>query len=227
MLILSKQAKQSIKKTFFISVILGIAFVGGILPTNIVDAADTRIFIDPGHGGSDIGASANGLQEKNVALDIALKTRDILNEQYSGHTLKLSRTEDVTKSLDERTDEANDWGTTFFISIHLNSLPSTRWRGAQTFFYPRFPENIQLARAIQDEIIINMKNTERQALQLNTIYLLKYAKVPGALVEIGFLSNEAERELLKQRTYQQQIAASIYKGILHYLENPPDMEDET
>src|SRR5699024_12680369 len=82
-------------------------------------AADVRIFIDPGHGGSDPGASANGLQEKDVTLDIALKTRDILNEQYSGHTVKLYRTEDITKSLNERTNEANNWGAQFFVSIHI------------------------------------------------------------------------------------------------------------
>lgn len=219
---------QKIKQTLFM--------------TEQLPLAGQVIVLDPGHGGPDGGAVGKDREkttEKVITLEVAKMTRQYLEQ--AGALVYLTRETDIdladefTKGIANRKSQdirrrlqfIHDKEADFFISIHLNSLPSTRWRGAQTFFYPRFPENIQLARAIQDEIIINMKNTERQALQLNTIYLLKYAKVPGALVEIGFLSNEAERELLKQRTYQQQIAASIYKGILHYLENPPDMEDET
>ncbi|HZW67204.1 MAG TPA: N-acetylmuramoyl-L-alanine amidase CwlD [Pseudogracilibacillus sp.] len=213
-----------------------------LFTTEQLPLAGQVIVLDPGHGGPDGGAVAKDKEkttEKVISLEVAKMTRQYLEQ--AGAIVYLTRETDVdladefTKGIANRKSEdirrrlqfIHDKEADFFISIHLNSLPSARWRGAQTFFYPRFPENIQLARTIQDELVENMENTERQALQLNTIYLLKYAKVPGALVEIGFLSNEAERELLKQRSYQQQIAASIYKGVLRYLESPPDMEEET
>src|SRR5699024_3891027 len=114
------------KSAVFVFLILSIFLIGGVTPIHSVDAAaDVRIFIDPGHGGSDPMASAKGLQEKDITLDIAIKTRDILNEQYSGHTVKLSRTEDITKSLNERTNEATNWGANFFVSIHINSNQAT------------------------------------------------------------------------------------------------------
>ena len=55
-----------------------------------------KIYLDPGHGGTDPGAQGNGLQEKNVTLAIALKVRDILNRDYEGHTIRMSRSSDAT-----------------------------------------------------------------------------------------------------------------------------------
>lgn len=212
-----------------------------LFTTEQLPLAGQVIVLDPGHGGLDGGAVANDSEattEKVINLEVAKMTRQYLEQAgavvYLTRETDLDLADEFTKGIANRKSQdirrrlqfIHDNEADFFISIHLNSLPSERWRGAQTFFYPRFPKNIQLATAIQDEIILNMENTKRQPLQLNTIYLLKYAKVPGALVEIGFLSNQEERELLKQRTYQQQIAASIYKGILRYVENPPATEGE-
>ncbi|MDY0394949.1 N-acetylmuramoyl-L-alanine amidase [Virgibacillus halophilus] len=106
--------KQSRFQKLCIYAILLLSVVVGCLIPTTAEAAAVRIFIDPGHGGSDPGASANGLKEKDVTLDIALKTRDILNNSYSGHTIKLSRTSDVTTSLAARTNMANNWGANFF-----------------------------------------------------------------------------------------------------------------
>lgn len=200
------------------------------------------IVIDPGHGGKDggaVGRDPEKTQEKEITLQVAKLIRDyaeqggaivyltretdtdLADEQLRGFSSRKSQ--DIRRRLQFIHDKEAD----FFISIHLNALPSSKWRGAQTFFYPRFPENKQLATAIQDEIIYNMENTNRVPLQLNSIYLLKYAKVPGALVEIGFLSNEEERELLKQSNYQKQMAASIYKGILRFVEETQTEENES
>src|SRR5690625_5663937 len=79
---------------------------------------------------------------------------------------------------------------------------------------------------IQEEVIRNLENTKRSALAMNGIYLLKYAEVPGALVEIGFLSNEVEREQLKTDAYQRKMAASIYEGILRYITEEPKERNE-
>src|SRR5690625_4542483 len=186
------------------------------------------IVLDPGHGGRDGGAkSSDNTSEKDIALHVAKLTRDYL--QQAGALVYLTREvdkdlagEDVTgsrKSADirNRLKFIHEKEADFFITIHLNALSSTRWSGAQTFFYPKFPENKHLATKIQDEIIRNLENTNRVPLQMNQIYLLKHAEVPGALVEFGFLSNEEELKLLKDRSYQDHMAASIYQGMIRYV----------
>src|SRR5690606_30803518 len=187
------------------------------------------IVIDPGHGGKDGGAMGNDPErtaEKEITLEVAKLVRDYAEQ--AGAVVYLTRETDSDladeqlrglsnrKSQDIRRRLAfiHEKNADFFVSIHLNALPSPKWRGAQTFFYPRFKENKHLATLIQEELIRNLENTERKPLQLNHVYLLKYAKVPGALVEIGFISNEEELELLKQPSYQRKVAASIYQGML-------------
>ncbi|MEN2769070.1 N-acetylmuramoyl-L-alanine amidase CwlD (plasmid) [Ornithinibacillus sp. 16A2E] len=197
------------------------------------------IVLDPGHGGPDGGAvGRDDTLEKDIALDVSKKLRDYL--QQSGATVYLTREKDTdlaaedTKGLARRKVEdirkrmefIHSQNADFFITIHLNAIPSTKWSGAQTFYYPKSDEGKHLAKMIQAEIKRNLENTERSALAINSLYLLKHAEIPGALVEIGFLSNEQERELLKQGTYQKQMAGSIYEGILRYVSEEPEEEAE-
>lgn len=187
------------------------------------------IVLDPGHGGPDGGAvGEDNTVEKDIALEVSKQLQRYL--QQAGALVYLTRETDTdlaaedTKGLSRRKSEdirnrlefIETKQADFFLTIHLNALSSERWRGAQTFYYPSLDENRHLARMVQDEIRLNLENTEREALQIDGIYLLKHAETAGALVEIGFLSNVEERELLKQETYQEQMAASIYRGILRY-----------
>ena len=99
----------------------------------------------------------------------------------------------------------------------MNSIPSPKWSGAQTFFYPNHPDNSVLAALIQDEIKRNLENTQRVAAQVNTVYLLKAIEdIPSALVEVGFLSNPGEASRLADANYQKMVSASVYQGILRY-----------
>ena len=79
-----------------------------------------KIFIDPGHGGTDPGAVGNGLLEKDLTLSISLKIRNLLNG-YENTQVKLSRDKDITLSLKERTDMANAWGADYLLSVHINA----------------------------------------------------------------------------------------------------------
>ncbi|API92459.1 N-acetylmuramoyl-L-alanine amidase CwlD [Virgibacillus pantothenticus] len=188
------------------------------------------IVIDPGHGGPDGGAvGKDDTQEKDISLEVSKKVQKYL--QQVGAIVYLTRETDKdlaspdVKGLSKRKSEdirnrlafINKKEADFFITLHLNALPSSKWRGAQTFYNPLKDENKHLAEMIQAELIRNLENTNRAALAINNVYLLKHAEVPGALVEIGFLSNAEERELLKDSDYQQKVAASIYKGILRYI----------
>lgn len=196
------------------------------------------VVLDAGHGGPDGGAvSQSGLIEKDLNLAIALQLRDYL--QQSGAVVYLTREADEdlagdgtkgyrkrkAEDLKQRAKFVEDKKADMMISIHMNSIPSTKWSGAQTFYYPNHEGNSALALFIQEEIKRNLENTSRLAAKApNTVYLLQAVKsVPSALVEVGFLSNPGEAAKLADGLYQKQVAASIYKGILRYSsgERPP------
>ncbi|MBP3966692.1 N-acetylmuramoyl-L-alanine amidase CwlD [Paenibacillus lignilyticus] len=188
------------------------------------------IAIDAGHGGVDGGAvSKQGMVEKDLNLAIALQLRDYL--QQAGAIVVMTREGDYdlaeegtskiskrkTQDLVNRAKFVKDKNATMLLSIHMNSIPSPRWSGAQTFFYPNLPENAVLASLIQDEIRRNLANTERVAATVNSVYLLKAMdEVPSALVEVGFLSNPGEAARLADGEYQKKVAASIYQGVLRF-----------
>ncbi|MFE8703883.1 N-acetylmuramoyl-L-alanine amidase CwlD [Cytobacillus sp. FJAT-54145] len=187
------------------------------------------ILLDPGHGGVDGGAGEKDYYEKDIALSISLKLKDYLQQQ--GALVLMTREEDKdladegmkgysrrkVQDLKRRLDIINESEANLFLSIHLNAIPSSKWSGAQTFYAPQMKENGRAAKFIQDELRTNLNNTTRKAKANNTIYLLKYSNKPGALVEVGFLSNPQERANLMQDEYQEKVAASIYNGILRYF----------
>nr|WP_257351207.1 N-acetylmuramoyl-L-alanine amidase CwlD [Pseudalkalibacillus decolorationis] len=187
------------------------------------------IVLDAGHGGLDGGAVGKGdILEKDVALKISVKLRDYL--QQAGALVLMTRETDKdlanedtkrlrnrkTEDLKKRAEIINTSGGDLFISIHLNAIPSPKWYGAQVFYNPAMEDNEKVAKFIQSEIRRNLENTTREAKPISNVYMVKTAEIPGALVEVGFLSNPNERELLKSELYQNKIAASIYQGILRY-----------
>ncbi|WML42617.1 N-acetylmuramoyl-L-alanine amidase CwlD [Neobacillus sp. PS3-40] len=193
------------------------------------------ILLDPGHGGPDGGAGDKKTQEKEIALNVSLKVRDLLQEQGALVIMTRETDKDLASSdtrgysrrkvedLKTRLKMINDSDTDLFVSIHLNAIPSSRWSGAQTFYAPQHKENERVAKFIQEELRRNLKNTTRKAKPLNRVYILKNAKKPGALVEVGFLSNPTEKANLKKDLYQEKIAASIYKGIIRYFTNEKEL----
>jgi len=187
------------------------------------------IALDAGHGGPDGGAvSKDGIIEKDVNLGITLYLRDYL--QQAGAIVVMTREEDKdladvntegysrrkTEDLLQRVKFITNHKSDMMISIHVNSIPSSQWSGAQTFYDSNHPSNAGLAGLIQSELIQNLQNTNRVAKTVKTIYLLKTLTIPSALVEVGFLSNLEESKLLAQTMYQKKMAASIYQGILRY-----------
>lgn len=189
------------------------------------------IVLDPGHGGVDGGAVGGDVIEKEVTLAIGLMLRDYLQEMgaYVVMTRETDRDladEDLrgysrrkTQDLHNRLEIINAPNTDLFISIHLNAIPSPRWRGAQTFYNPTNKDSRELSLFIQEELRKNLENTDRGIKQLSNIFILKEAKIPGAIVEVGFLSNPSEAQLLQQSDYQNKVAASVYRGILRYFTN--------
>lgn len=197
--------------------------------------AGVKIVIDPGHGGPDGGASSGDVVERDITLNIshALKKRlekkgativmtrskegDALSEHAPKEkflTLRARKLADLKLREQIAVDENPD----VFISVHVNAIPDTKWRGAQVFYHEGgHPDGEHLAKAIQSSFQTNLKNTEREALAISGVYLLKKSPVPSVLVETGFISNEEEKQLLIDPKYQEKVADSILEGIQTFI----------
>lgn len=118
------------------------------LPTRALQLGVRRVVLDAGHGGAQDGtASASGLLEKHVALDLAERARQLLINR--GFEVVLTRTADQTLSLKQRATAANRQRADIFVSIHLNSLPQAGARGVETFYLgpSEHPEHDAVAAA--------------------------------------------------------------------------------
>ncbi|WP_409296480.1 N-acetylmuramoyl-L-alanine amidase CwlD [Peribacillus sp. SCS-26] len=187
------------------------------------------IVIDPGHGGVDAGANKGPVLEKEIALNVSKKIRDYLQEQGALVIMTRETDRDLadkdTKGIRNRKREdlrnrvqlINESEADLYISLHLNAFPSSKWSGAQTFYTLRYEDNERAAKLIQEELKRNLENTSREAKPIGTVYLMKKVKKPGALVEVGFLSNPVERANLQSDIYQEKVAASVYKGISRFF----------
>lgn len=139
-----------------------------------------RIVLDPGHGGSDPGClGVNGLKEKDVALDIALRLKRIL-ETEGKFEVVLTRDRDITLPLEKRTAIANQKNADLFISIHLNASPRKNRTGVETFYLNFSPDpavnelaalenassnkNIREIKFIVEKIMKNTKYDESKEL---------------------------------------------------------------
>lgn len=233
---------SSIKKSMFGAALL--AFMIGIIAYDMPTAKTTNywslplsgkvIAIDAGHGGPDGGAvSREGLIEKDINLAVSLYLRDYL--QQAGAIVVMTREGDYdlaqdgtkgyskrkTEDLKQRVRRIEEKSVDLFVSIHMNSIPSNLWSGAQTFYYPNNEANKALAGFVQEELRATLQNTDRVAKTVNTLYLLKVLKMPAVLVEVGFLSHPQESALLGDDIYQRKVATSIYRGILKYSAEQP------
>lgn len=210
------------KKLFaLVLLILNISIISYVKGENL-DLIGKVIYIDPGHGGIDPGATYKDIYEKDINLSIALKLKKEL--ENNGAIVYLTRYDDIDLSistnnhkksdLNNRVRAINNSNADLFISIHLNSY-GTSWHGVQIFYDDNNSTNEVLA-SIMDKNIKNL-NGNRTYKKKNNLYLLKNIKIPGILVEAGFLSNENERYLLTNSKYQEKVSKSLCNGIKEYL----------
>ncbi|NMA62167.1 MAG: N-acetylmuramoyl-L-alanine amidase CwlD [Firmicutes bacterium] len=186
------------------------------------------IVIDAGHGGIDPGAvSGKGVLEKDITLEIA-KELELLLKKAAVYVIMVRRGDyDLADSseahllnrkrqdLIRRVTIAEEAKADLYISIHANYFPSPIWSGAQTFYYEGRLEDQRLAKDIQTELVKHLGPNNRLA-KTGDFRVLRDTTMPAALVEVGFLSNPREAELLGQVGYQKRVAAAIFAGILRY-----------
>ncbi|WP_096438688.1 N-acetylmuramoyl-L-alanine amidase family protein [Alteribacter populi] len=173
-----------------------------------------KIYLDPGHGGSDSGATGNGMQEKNLTLDISLRIRDILENNYQDVDVRMSRTTDTTRSLSARTDDANNWGADYFLSIHVNAFNGSA-QGYEDYIHSSLSDSSQTAqlRDIMHEEIMKVNNLSNRGKKKANFHVLRETIMSAILTENGFIDNADDAEKLSDSNWRQTVAQGHVNGL--------------
>ena len=167
------------------------------------------IVIDVGHGGKDTGASFENFNEKGIALEIANKVKGL--NKNSDIEIVLTRDSDKFMTLEERTEFINALKPELVISIHVNYNGNDDSSGNEVFISDLNKENeksYELALKIKGAF--ENENTE---IKKGNFKLLQNVNHPIALFEIGFLSNESDRNYLTSEDGQVKIAKAILEAV--------------
>lgn len=179
------------------------------------------IVIDPGHGGSNPGATQYGMRESDNNLSVGLKLKKLLED--SGAKVIMTRDADravakegvqLKQELQARVDLVDVYNADVFISIHTNANENPDIHGAMTFYYNDISK--RLASNIQTSMIKFTEATDKGTEKEN-FYVLRNNKIPAVLVEMGFITNKNEAIKLNDDVYRNVLVNGIYKGIVNYF----------
>ena len=193
------------------------------------------IVLDPGHGGHDNGATCAFGMEKDFSLDVANRARMLLIQ--SGYKVVLTRTTDTFISLSDRVQLANQYSNALFISIHFNSggagtgletytlaprgVPSMMADGPRLADndpcagHANDAQNIALATATHAALVVRSRMYDR-GIKRARFVVIRDIRIPGVLIEGGFLSNVYDARLIATPSYRQQMASSIVQAVQNY-----------
>lgn len=163
--------------------------------------ATYRVVIDPGHGGTDPGAIGNGIVEKEINLEVALKLRDLLvldtGDSGGGAAwdVLMTRTDDASVSLGGRTSLANSWPADYFVSIHHNAFSSSAANGTESFSFSEGTTSAFVRDNLQSELLSAHGLFDRGSKTAN-FFVLRETVMPAALTEAGFLSSPVDAAVL-------------------------------
>lgn len=182
------------------------------------------IYLDAGHGGKDAGAIVNNLKEKDINLIIVKKLEKELNSK--GAVVYLTRNDDYDlasttvgrkrSDLYNRAKLINNSNSDIYISIHLNSTTNSKWRGLQVFYSSVNKENKVIGEVFYNTFKNNLSNV-RELKKENSYYMYRNIKVPGVLIEAGFISNPSDNYILRNDDYQNTLVNNIVNGVINYF----------
>ncbi|MDD6225520.1 MAG: N-acetylmuramoyl-L-alanine amidase [bacterium] len=192
--------------------------------------SNVTFVIDPGHGGEDGGAVANGITEKDINLQISMCLADIMRAngykvntirdqdcsvESEGDTLRQRKVSDMKNRMNIYNSSENN----VVISIHQNKFTDSKYYGTQIFYSPNNSESAVLAKRIKNQVksLLQPDNSREIKKAGSDIYLLKNAETPSVIVECGFISNPEEAKKLTDKEYQKQLAWCIFQGTIDFL----------
>ena len=182
------------------------------------------IVLDPGHGGKDPGAPGDGIHtEATINYYVAEHLAEEL--LHRGYNTFVTRGRNETMGLGARPALAEAWGADIFISIHCNSWYTEQAQGAECFYYPDSRKGELLAGVMQAAWVVATGMRDRGA-KPGRYHVLKrfrpadgYANSAAALLELGFISNKADRasytRAIASPRYRKKLINSLAQGIIN------------
>jgi len=173
-----------------------------------------KLYLDPGHGGSDNGAQGNGLREKDIVLDIARRIRNILENDYEGVSVRMSRTGDETVDLNDRTNDANRWGADYYLSIHCNAFDGTA-QGYEDYIHSSLSNSSRTAtyRTIMHEEIMKVNQLRNRGQKKENFHVLRETVMSALLTENGFIDHAGDAALIRDPDWRQTVAEGHVNGL--------------
>lgn len=185
------------------------------------------VVVDPGHGGTDPGTVGNGLQEKNITLDAALRLRDALTR--CGIRVIMTRTTDslvlpngtISQDLSQRAAIANNNHADLFISWHVDSSSSPDVNGVATWIYPsaKGTSTQTIAQNIVDAIALATGQKNR-GVYFGDFAVLRETTMDAVLIESGFITNAQEAANLAQASFRAKQAEAVAKAVCNWFKLP-------
>jgi len=183
------------------------------------------IYLDPGHGGPDPGAIYKDIYEKDINLLLCQKLSASLKTK--GATVYLTRETDKDLALNnvqnrKRSDLINraylinKTNPDIYLSIHLNYIANSKWKGLQIFYNNKNQKNEIIANKLTSYIKEKTYNVKDPKFN-NTYYMYKNISSPGVLIEVGFLSNSDDRYRLTHEEYQDKLIDNLTYSIESYF----------
>ncbi|PNZ70453.1 cell wall amidase [Staphylococcus croceilyticus] len=168
------------------------------------------IVLDPGHGGSDQGASSNTANkslEKKYTLQTAKELKRALEK--AGAKVKLTRSDDTYVSLDDRKMDGDA-----YISIHNDSLDSANANGATVYWYQDSQESLAetLNANIQKKSLLYNRGTRQENFQV-----LRQTNKPAVLLELGYISNPTDEMMIRDPLHRQVVEEAVVDGLKQYF----------
>lgn len=174
-----------------------------------------KIILDPGHGGSDPGATYNGRQEKDDALRLAMAVGQLL--QNAGYDVEYTRTTDVYDTPFEKATIANNAGGNLFVSFHRNSSPMPNmYNGVQTLVYNDEGFKAELARNINENLKA-LGFEDKGVVERPNLVVLKRTKMPAVLIEAGFINSDIDNQIYDAQFNE--MAQAIADAIMDTLDD--------
>ena len=185
------------------------------------------ICLDPGHGGTDVGAIGHlnnkEIYEKDITLPIALNLRDLLTS--AGAKVVMTRTTDRdvygpyasdTAELQARCDIANEAHAHVFVSIHIDSIANPKIDGVTAYYYVGSDKSLLLAHMLHQATLNSLSIPDR-GVRANNFYVTAHTTMPSVLMEMGYISNEHRLKMLTSKWAPKSIAKSLFNGLVDYF----------
>lgn len=181
-----------------------------------------KICLDPGHGGSDPGAVGGNQREKDFTLSMAKKLKEYLEEK--GVEVCLTREKDEYVSLSKRCSIANEKGVDLFVSIHVNSATSPLANGVETLCFSANSKGGSWAAKVQNALVEISGWRDRGVKERRDLAVLRGTDMPSILMEVGFISNEQERDELAKENLREKLMMGVAKALTGNVETPKEKE---